>query len=352
MKHYIIPVFIPHYGCIHACVFCNQQKITGREVPVTAQEVRGIIEEHLTRITQKRHIEVAFYGGSFTALDSKVQRELLAPAYKALQDGKIHAIRLSTRPDAITKEKAEILLQFGVSIVELGVQSLDNKVLLASNRGHSSAHVVEAVAILKDMGISCGIQLMPGLPKEDWTSLIATVKGVIELAPNFVRIYPTVIIAHTKLAAMYMDGSYKPLTLEEGVARAAFLKLLFEQAEIPIIRTGLQATADLGKREVVLAGPYHPAFGEMVDSYLFYLMLAHFAENIKKETHKAPILVHHHPRDTSKLRGMANSNIKKFQSIYNTNPLTLKADGQKENELLIEYENSYYITNKKMLFSI
>lgn len=352
MKHYIIPVFIPHYGCTHACVFCNQQKITGRGVPVTAHEVQGIIEEHLARITEKRHIEVAFYGGSFTALAHDVQCDLLAPAYEALQRGEIHAIRLSTRPDSITKEKVENLLRYGVSIIELGVQSLDDKVLNASNRGHTSAHVLEAVALIKRMGLVCGIQVMPGLPKEDWASLITTVKRVIALAPDFVRIYPTVVIAHTQLAEMYAAGSYKPLSLAEGVVRAAFCKLLFEQGDIPIIRTGLQATADLGKEEVVLAGPYHPAFGEMVDSYLFYLMLAHFAESIRIKGHKTSILVHHHPRDTSKVRGMRNGNIKKFQDIYNTNPLILIADGQKIDELGIEYENNYYAINKKMLFNI
>jgi len=353
MKHYIIPVFIPHYGCTHACVFCNQQKITGRAMPVAAQEVTGIIDEHIERITEKRHIEVAFYGGSFTALAINVQSELLTPAYRALQRGKIDAIRISTRPDCINEVIVQNLIAFGVSTIELGVQSLDNKVLQASARGHCAIDVIQAVHVIKKMGLRCGIQLMPGLPGEDWTSLITTAQGVIRLVPDFVRIYPTIVIAHTKLAEMYNDGSYIALSLFAGVTRAAFIKILFSRNNIPIIRTGLQATEDLGNTDVVLAGPYHPAFGEMVDSYLFYLMLVHFVENIgTQRICSFPILIHHHFRDTSKLRGMKNSNIKKLHSVYNINSLTLKADGQKLDELMIEYQSICYIINTKMLFHV
>lgn len=352
MKHYIIPVFIPHYGCTHACVFCNQQKITGHHTPVTPQEITGIIDEHLLRITEKRHIEVAFYGGSFTALDHQTQCDLLAPAYTALQKGKIHAIRLSTRPDCIDEGIVDNLIAFGVSIIELGVQSLDDKVLEASARGHKASDVAIALMIIRNKKLQCGIQIMPGLPKEDLASLITTTQGVIQLTPDFVRIYPTLVIANTKLAEMLGNGSYTALSLQEGVVRAAFLKLLFAQNNIPVIRTGLQATEELDKQDVVLAGPYHPAFGEMVDSYLFYLMLAHCIENIVVQRVQPLLVVHHHPRDTSKLRGISNSNIKKLKNIYHIKEITMKADGQKLDELLIEYQNIYYIINKKMLFNI
>jgi len=353
MKHYIIPIFIPHYGCTHACVFCNQQKITGRDTPVTAKEVAGIIDEHIERITEKRHIEVAFYGGSFTALGIKVQSELLAHAYSALQRGQIHAIRLSTRPDCINDTIVQNLIAYGVSTIELGVQSLDNKVLQASARGHCAADVTHAVHIIKKLGLRCGIQLMPGLPGEDWASLITTAQGVVRLAPDFVRIYPTIVIAHTKLADMYDDGSYTPLPLPAAITRAAFIKILFARQNILVIRTGLQATEDLDNCAVVLAGPYHPAFGEMVDSYLFYLMLVRFVESIGvQQNWSSLILIHHHQRDTSKLRGMSNSNIKKLQSIYNISNLILKADGEKRDELMIEYQNIGYIINREMLFHI
>lgn len=352
MKHYIIPIFIPHYGCIHACVFCNQQKITGHTTPVTAQEITGIIHEHLARITEPRHIEVAFYGGSFTALPHAIQCELLAPAYAVLQANKIHGIRISTRPDCIDETIVHNLMNFGVSIIELGVQSLDNQVLQASARGHIAQDVVTAVAIIKKNKLQCGIQIMPGLPEENWASLINTTLGVMALAPDFVRVYPTIVISNTKLAEMHATGSYTPLSLRDGIVRAAFLKLLFAQQDIPVIRTGLQATEELGDKEVVLAGPYHPAFGELVDSYLFYLMLTHSVEAFLQQGHPLALVIHHHPRDTSKVRGLANSNIKKIHSIYTIKELILKADGEKLDEITIEYDKVTYIINKKMLFYI
>lgn len=352
MKHYIIPVFIPHYGCTHSCVFCNQQKITGRVTPVTSQEVVDIINEHVERITEKRHIEVAYYGGSFTALNSNVQCELLEPAYRALVSGKVHAIRLSTRPDCISDAIVQRLIKYGVSTIELGVQSLDNKVLHASARGHSREDVFQAVAIIIKMGLKCGLQLMPGLPQENWKSLIDTAKGIITLAPDFVRIYPTIVIANTILAEMYGRGSYKELSLSDGIVRAAFLKIYFDHHEIPVIRTGLQATEDLDKSDVVLAGPYHPAFGEMVDSYIFYLMLAHCVEFIISSHNTQQIIIHHHPRDTSKVRGISNNNIKKLQRTYYIKAPILKGDSEKVGEIIFEYEKVCYVINKKMLVYI
>ncbi|MDF2635769.1 MAG: Radical domain protein [Pelosinus sp.] len=352
MKHYIIPIFIPHYGCIHSCVFCNQRKITGRDNPVRFQEVATIIDEHLARITEKRYIEVAFYGGSFTALPLKMQSELLEPAHKALTDGKIHNIRLSTRPDCITREIVDNLIKYGVSTIELGVQSLDNKVLEASARGHHSQDVFQAISIIKKMNLRCGLQLMPGLPLEDWQSLIHTAYDVIKLAPDFVRIYPTLVIANTKLAKMYQEGHYEALSLTAGVVRGAFLKLLFAHYEISTIRTGLQATEELDKGNIVLGGPYHPAFGEMVDSYIFYIMLVHCVESILLSHQTDDIIIHHHSRDTSKIRGIYNENIKKIKNLYGIETLILIPDGFTKDELLVEYKNLSYVINKKMLFYI
>lgn len=352
MKHYIIPIFIPHSGCLHSCIFCNQRKITGKESPVNPKEIAIIINKHLAGITENRHIEVAFYGGSFTALPLEMQSELLEPAYQALKRSEIHTIRLSTRPDCITNEIVENLIKYGVSTIELGVQSLDNKVLEASARGHTSMHVSQAVLIIKKMKLMCGLQLMPGLPLEDWKSLITTASGIINLAPDFVRIYPTLVIANTQLADMYHEGCYEALSLTAGTARGAFLKLLFAQHGIPTIRTGLQATEELDKDNVVLAGPYHPAFGEMVDSYIFYIMLAHYAEFTSSLSRTKDITIHHHPRDTSKVRGMYNGNIKRIKSIYNIKTLILKQDGLHMDEIICEEKNISYVLNKKMLFYI
>ncbi|MEN6413488.1 MAG: radical SAM protein [Veillonellales bacterium] len=347
MKHFIIPIFIPHYGCSHQCVFCNQQKITGAATPVTAGEVTGIIEKYLARLTEKRHVEVAYYGGSFTALPLDIQRNLLLPAFKLLQAGTIHAIRLSTRPDCISVEIVNHLLALGVSVIEIGAQSLDDQVLQAVCRGHTYNDIVNAVAILQSFDIQYGLQFMVGLPKEDKTVLAITTQKAIELKPHFVRIYPTVVIADTPLAQLYQQRKYQPLSLQTAVVRSAFMKFSFERAGIPVIRTGLQATQALADPQVVLGGPFHPAFGELVDAYLFNQMLAGFLEQFP--VIYGSVVVHHHSKDTSKLRGLANGNVRQWRERYPRMVLRLTADSDSSGQLAIEYQNTTYLIDPNML---
>jgi len=349
MKHYIIPIFIPHLGCLHQCVFCDQQKITGLSTPVTALQVATIIGDRLAGIDQARHVEVAFYGGSFTALAEDDQNELLAPATQALQSGLIQGIRLSTRPDCLSKSTINNLIKQQVTTVEVGVQSLDDTVLARAGRGHDSEAVVGSVARLKAAGLQCGLQLMPGLPGEDWTSLIRTVRRAIDLAPEFVRIYPTVVIAGTTLARLYRQGIYAPLSLDQGVSRAAYMKLMFGRQGIAVIRTGLQAADELDQHQTVLAGPYHPAFGELVDSYIFYLMLASFIEQSSLGP-QARLIIHHHPQDCSKVRGQHNRNINDIKQRYRLRDVTLYSDRfVSKSSLLFELGGQNYITNKNMI---
>jgi histone acetyltransferase (RNA polymerase elongator complex component) len=346
MKHYIIPIFIPHYGCAHQCVFCNQRKITGLDTPVGPDEVAAIIRQHVGRITKSRHIEAAFYGGSFTALPLSIQTELLKPAYQALSEQKIHAIRLSTRPDAITPEILNNLAAHGVSTIELGVQSLDEKVLQLSARGHSISHVKGAARLVKEYGFTLGIQLMPGLPGEDMDSLIKTAGNLLSLAPDIVRIYPTLVIADTPLAKMYQEGRYQPLKLSEAVRRAALLKLLCENNLIKVIRTGLQATEELSDQTVVLAGPYHPSFGEMVDAYIYDLLINRFMASVPdcKE-----LIIHCHFRDQSKVRGLSKANTKKWQEVYSLRNIVFIPDGKVSGQLMLEARGTIYAINKIML---
>lgn len=347
MRKYIIPIFIPHYGCPHQCVFCNQRKITGLDTPVSAAEVVQIIEQHIGQIHLTRYIEVAFYGGSFTALPLAKQSQLLLPAYSYLKQGKINAIRLSTRPDCISAEIVANLKKHGVSTVELGVQSMDDNVLLAAERGHTAADVVSAVKIVRQGNLQCGIQVMPGLPGEDWSSILLTAKRVAALRPDFTRIYPTIVIADTKLADLYKAQLYKPLSLSEAIRRSAFLQLLFLQYGIKVIRIGLQATAELDDKSVVLAGPYHPAFGEMVQSYIFNIMAVKFLESLPAVA--VSIKLHHHPRDTSKIRGSANANVKYWRQRYPHAELDFIADGTTTDELTFEYQHNFYVINFQML---
>jgi len=352
MKHYIIPMFIPHLGCLHQCIFCNQKKITGCQTSVTANQVNTMIRERLSAINQKRWIEVAFYGGSFTALPESVQNELLAPASKALRNGLIHAIRISTRPDCINPDTIANLIRQGVTIVELGVQSLDNHVLSTARRGHDSQSVTAAVTLLKQSGIHCGLQLMPGLPGEDWISLIRTVRQATTLRPEFVRIYPVIVIADTALAGLYSQGSYQALSLKQAVVRSAYMKLVFEQQGIEVIRTGLQASAELDSKTNVIAGPYHPAFGELVDSYIFYLMIAAFIEQNGAVSEDA-LIIRHHPQDCSKVRGQYNNNINKLTHSYNITKISLYADSSvKKGCLLFENHGQVVLFNKNLINNI
>lgn len=347
MKNYIIPIFIPHYGCTHECIFCNQRKITGIESPILPVQIINTIEEHLMMITQPRKIEVAFYGGSFTALPINTQRDLLMPAYNALKNGQIHTIRISTRPDCINTEIVNFLYSFGVETIELGVQSLDDKVLQSACRGHTTQAVLNAVAVIRQYPLQCGLQLMPGLPGEDFNSLINTAIKAVQIRPDFVRIYPTIVIANTKLAELYRQGEYQPLSLDQAVKRSSYLKLLFERNGITVIRTGLQATKDLDNSEVVLDGPYHPAFGELVDSYLFKILITQCFDQLSRNS--TQIVIHHHPKDTSKIRGLNNGNILKWNSESLFNNITLVQDGLKLGEVVIEHNHDKYILNKFML---
>lgn len=347
IKHYIIPVFIPHYGCTHQCIFCNQQKITGVATPVDADYVQQTIDVHLERLTEQRYVEVAYYGGSFTALPLHVQRQLLLPAYQAWQNGKVNGIRLSTRPDCISEEIIENLLEFHVTVIELGVQSLDEQVLAKAQRGHTVEDVIRAVRLLKGRQIPFGIQIMPGLPGEDQYSLFATANRAVALKPHFARLYPTIVIDKTELATQYRKGHYQPLTLEKAIQNTAFLKLFFEQHSIPVIRTGLQATEELDNGTTVLAGPYHPAFGELVDGYLFYQMALKALEAAKPSPE--PIIIRHHRRDHSKIRGISNCYFERLQQAAQR-PIKLLEGNLQEGEICLEEGLSQQIISRKMLF--
>ena len=210
----IIPIFIPHAGCPHQCVFCNQKKISGQKI-ASAQAVREQIKKYLQWVKPGRDNEAAFYGGSFTGLDAVLQEELFAPVDELLRDGVIGSVRCSTRPDYITAEKLALLKKHNLTTVELGVQSLDDKVLALAERGHDAASVTQAVQLLRAYGFNVGLQLMCGMPGQTAASFLATVAQSIDLKPNFVRLYPLLVIKDTPLEESYRRGEFKPLAVEE-----------------------------------------------------------------------------------------------------------------------------------------
>jgi len=251
----ILPFFIPMEGCKHNCIFCDQRQISGRVKSPTPAEIRAELALFSSKIT-----EVAFYGGSFTGLSQEKQRQYLQAVNQANTQEQI-ALRLSTRPDCIDEENCRLLLNYGVKTVELGIQSFNDDVLRAAGRGYQKEVVVPAVRLLRRFGFAVGIQLMTGLPGQ--TEEISLVDGqqAAELA-DFVRIYPTVVIEGTPLSELYRRGLYEPQTVEEAVEVAAKMVVVFQRLQIPVVRLGLNPTAKLA--QVVVAGPYHPAFGHLV----------------------------------------------------------------------------------------
>ena len=275
-RKHIVPIFIPHKGCPHDCVFCNQKKISGHEEPPSEQEVIATIERHLST-NSAQEFEIAFYGGSFTGISLKEQEMYLniADSYRKTYENLNINIRASTRPDCINNEVINLLLKYRVDLIELGVQSMNDKVLSISNRGHTSNDVYTAVSMLENAGIAVGIQTMIGLPGDCGESAVETARKVVLLKPLVVRIYPTLVIKDTALCEMYRNREYTPLTISEAVELAAVLTDIYEEADINVIRVGLQPTdnvrlAEGGSEGDVVAGPFHPAFRQLVQSERVY----------------------------------------------------------------------------------
>ncbi|MBQ6617917.1 MAG: radical SAM protein, partial [Phascolarctobacterium sp.] len=240
----IIPIFIPHAGCPHQCVFCNQKTISGQKT-AALEGAKEQINRWLERVKPSVENEAAFYGGSFTGLDITLQKELLALTDELLARKVIGSVRLSTRPDYIDDERLELLRNHGVKLVELGVQSLDDKVLAAAERGHAAEQVTNAVALLKKYDFKVGLQLMVGMPEQDFASVKDTVEKVLVLKPDIARIYPLLVIKGTPLAKNYEAGEFEPLSLEEAVEQAAYMYKKLSEAGIKIIRVGLQPDDEL-----------------------------------------------------------------------------------------------------------
>ena len=268
-NYYIIPIFVPHEGCPHNCVFCNQDRITGVKDNVTASTVYNIVDEYLSTINRNgATIEISFFGGTFTAIKEEKQRELLQVAKEYKDKGLIDKIRMSTRPDAINEYILTYLKEYKVDIIELGVQSLYDEVLVASGRGHTVRDVEVASRLIKESGFTLGHQIMPGLPKDDFNKDIMSVKKSIEMKPDICRIYPALVIKDTPMEDMYRRGDYIPYTLEEAVEVCKEIYKLYTEAKIQIIRIGLQPTEAIAKGVDVIDGPFHPAFRELVEGSL------------------------------------------------------------------------------------
>lgn len=325
----IIPLFVPHLGCPNDCVFCNQRKISGSIKPADGDTVRRTLDE--AREYTPNGAELAFYGGSFTAIPEEQQRELLEAARPYMEDGFIAEIRVSTRPDKIDPAALALLAEYGVKTVELGSQSMDEKVLRLSGRGHTAEDTRRAAAIIKTSGLRLMLQMMTGLPGSSPESDIMTARELIKLGPDGVRIYPTVIIRETALYELWQAGKYREHTVEDAVSVCAELVKEFGAAGVPIIRLGLNPTDDLSAGEAA-AGAYHPALGELVYSRV-YLQKAE--KLIEKSGCRGDVILGVHPSRVSLMTGQKRQNLEKLKAKFGLSSVKVVKSAVNDGEIVI-----------------
>lgn len=311
-RNSIIPVFVPHLGCPNDCVFCNQRRISGHTEPATAQTVKTAIENAAALFPKGTKRQLAFYGGSFTAIPTVEQVALFEAAKPYLDDGTISSIRLSTRPDAIDAETLARLKKYSVQTVELGAQSLCDNVLWLSNRGHTAKEVEEAARMVKQAGFELILQMMTGLPGDTDESCVETAKRIIALRPDGVRIYPTVIVRDTELYDMWKAGTYKEHTVSDAVRVCAKITKLFDEAGIPIIRMGLNPTEDLSGGDAV-GGAYHPALGELVRSRMMLDKAVELLDGIEPDKR---VVLGVNKSDVSKMIGQHRCNAEALKTQF------------------------------------
>jgi histone acetyltransferase (RNA polymerase elongator complex component) len=326
VKPFIIPVFIPHAGCPHQCVFCNQKTITRSEAgaPSTAQ-IEAFIRSYLKYLTPNRKpVQIAFFGGNFLGLDTREILRLLNAAAPFVHAGIADGIRFSTRPDTLTKDRLEILNGFPVSTIEIGAQSMNDAVLERCRRGHTAQHTACAADLVKAGGYELGIQMMVGLPGDDDAGAMSTGRRIAALDPDFVRIYPSVVLEHSPLADWFRKGLYTPLSLSAGVSLVKRLYLMFQESNIAVIRMGLQVTADLENGSVLLAGPFHPAFGHLVIAEIYRDRVIELLKTSNRPLGAVTLRVH--PKRISVMRGLKNENIHYLKKRFHIRRIDVTGD--------------------------
>ena len=332
-RNRILPIFVPHRGCPHQCVFCDQRTISGCRRPVTAADVTRLLTEALPLAGQGA--EAAFYGGSFTAIPAEQQQELLDAVGPFLQTGAVVSVRVSTRPDAITPEALERLRRGGVCTVELGCQSMDDAVLNASGRGHGREVVAPAVALLRQYGFSVILQMMTGLPEQTDESAVETARALAALRPDGVRLYPTVVVRGTALAERYADGSYRPQSLEKATALGAKILELFLHSDIPVLRIGLQPSEELAQS--VVAGPYHTALGELVKSRVYRNRAQALLETVKPGSDAVLAVA---PNRVSLMTGQKRCNVHWLRQQYDLHSLRIVPEPMEDWEIRLQSSES------------
>lgn len=344
-KQYIIPIFVPHLGCPNDCIFCNQKSISGQKENMTKEKAKKIIEEYINAIqTKDASIEIAFYGGSFTAIEPEKQVELLEVANEYIKKGKVESIRISTRPDCIDKETLKRLKKYKVKTIELGVQSANDYILKKANRGHTFEDVKKASKMIRWNGFQLGHQMMVGLPESTRTDEINTAKALIKLKPKIVRIYPVLVVKDTKLEKDYKKGIYEPLPLVQAVEICKQLVRMFADKKIDVIRIGLQNTEEItdpqGEKSQVVAGPYHPAFRQLVEAGMWYDAIVGKIKKLNVKVKEVQVTVN--PIDANNVIEHKKENVVKLKETYDVD-LILKQDEKiKQGKSKIDITKTYH----------
>ena len=343
-KHYIIPIFVPHLGCPNDCIFCNQKSISGQQKMITKEDIENTINFYLNNIKDKEaKKEVAFFGGSFTGIDVEKQEEFLQTAYKYIKNNQIDSIRISTRPDYINKPILKMLKKYKVKTIELGVQSANDYVLRQSHRNHTFEDVKKASKLIRWYRFNLGHQMMVGLPDSTKIDEINTARELIKLKPKMVRIYPVLVIKNTKLEKDYLDEKYKPLTVVQAVETCKEIVPMFMKKGIEVIRIGLQNTDEITdpsiKGSEVVAGPYHPAFRQLVEASLWYDNIVERIKELNVKVKKVQITVN--PKDVNNVVGHKRENVNKLKDMYELDLIVKQEDKIKSGKFELEVLETY-----------
>jgi histone acetyltransferase (RNA polymerase elongator complex component) len=331
MKPLIIPVFLSHLDCPHACVYCSRDA-TAAGGPALSF-LRDFLGESIKRLPPascSRERQVAFYGATFTAMSPDAQVAHLLTVRPFLDAGVIHSIRVSTRPDALDEDRLFLLRKHGVKTVEIGVQSMNDEVLALSNRRHRAMDSILALSRLKAWGFEAGVHLMIGLPGDSIEHFLRTLDLLIPLGPDFVRIHPTLVLKGAPLEELWRGGRYTPLTEDEAVQwlKRAVLKL--EKASIPIARIGLQATRELDQH--LLAGPFSPSLNQRVRSGIALEMAAQLLGGLPKQ---AEAVFFCHPKEVSNIRGQRSDNVTRLKERFGIDEFILRTRDELPRECLV-----------------
>ena len=335
-KNYIVSLFIPHLVCPNDCIFCNQRKITNYVEVVQKDEIRNEIRNQLANFPNKSQedIQIAFYGGSFTGIEETAMIDYLKIANEFIEDGKVRSIRLSTRPDYIDEHILKILKEYNVETIELGVQSMVDSILDANLRCHDSNCVRIATKLIKSFGFELGLQMMTGLYKSTSDMDLYTADELIKLQPDFVRIYPTLVIKNTLLENYTQTNKYTPQSLDESVDNSTKIYLKFIEANIPVIRLGLLNTDNIKDGKDVVAGAIHPNYRQLVEDNLYRKVVDYVLENRKIQS----LEIHVKPNILNNFVGFNKEN-----KLYFTKKYGLK------NIKFCNSDNNYFILDNKRI---